>query len=174
MGSNAVFENDVSLAVADKRHCELCFDVLLFEFKQRDSTEPSFPDAHCGVFVTWHKRCQTTDEYSMRGCIGTLEPRWLHHSIKEYSLKSAFDDRRFDPIWEEEVPFLSCDVSLLFCYEVAKNWQDWEIGVHGLIIKFNDERHRLNRSATYLPEVPKDNSWSREETLKNLIRKAGG
>lgn len=35
---------------------------------------------------------------------------------------SAFEDRRFEPIWEEELPFLSCSVSLLFRFEQAESW----------------------------------------------------
>lgn len=89
-----------------------------------------------GVFVTWDKRCDLSNIYSMRGCIGSVQPRWLHSCITEFSLKrqtfdtntkestfciSAFEDRRFEPIWEEELPFLSCTVSLLFNFETASD-----------------------------------------------------
>jgi hypothetical protein len=35
-----------------------------------------------------------------------------------------------------EVAALSCTVSLLCAFERAASWQDWSIGVHGLIIEF--------------------------------------
>ena len=101
---------------------------------------------------------------------------------------SAFEDRRFEPIWEEELPFLSCSVSLLFRFEVASDWlvrinvlcdsvmvdeQDWEPGVHGLVIRLYDGASRSNSTATFLPHVPIENCWSREETVRKLIRKSG-
>ena len=49
---------------------------------------------------------------------------------------------------------------------------DWEIGTHGLRIKFTDTLQR-RRSATYLPEIAAEQGWTKEETLNSLVRKAG-
>lgn len=35
---------------------------------------------------------------SLRGCIGSLEPKCLHDSLADYALTSALNDKRFDPI----------------------------------------------------------------------------
>ena len=48
---------------------------------------------------------------------------------------------------------------------------DWELGVHGLRISFVYHGRRLG--ATYLPDVPSEQGWTKEETLVSLMRKAG-
>ncbi|CAN0297307.1 unnamed protein product, partial [Ectocarpus sp. 13 AM-2016] len=47
-----------------------------------------------------------------------------------------------------------------------------QIGVHGIVIKFNDDRGS-SYSATFLPEVAAEQGWSRKVTLSRLVRKAG-
>ncbi|GBE61597.1 DUF51 family protein [Babesia ovata] len=84
---------------------------------------------------------------------------------------SAFEDTRFPPISGDELPRLLCGVSLLHSYEDAAGPYDWEIGKHGVIVKFdhNDRQY----SATYLPEVAKEHDMSHETAVKQLVRKAG-
>jgi len=111
-------------------------------------------------FVTWEKRGR------LRGCIGTL--RTLPHvELKSFSLKSALEDMRFDPVILRELPLLSVSVSILHSYEDASNWEDWEVGKHGLVITL--ERY----SATYLPEVAQEQQWNHRETIESLLQKAG-
>jgi len=81
---------------------------------------------------------------------------------------SAFKDSRFDPLREEELTSLDLGVSLLVNYEECSHaygeWNyyevsflylnrriDWEVGIHGILISFSDERKSY--SATFLPEV---------------------
>lgn len=71
-------------------------------------------------------------------------------------LCSALEDRRFDPVRPEEVRQLHCGVSLLVDYEDGSSWSDWVPGKHGIVIKFTQGRKRY--SATYLPEVAKEQS----------------
>lgn len=52
---------------------------------------------------------------------------------------SGTRDRRFQPISAGEIPSLECKVSLLKCYEPADDYLDWEVGVHGLTIEFDDD-----------------------------------
>ena len=48
---------------------------------------------------------------------------------------------------------------------------DWVLGTHGLRISFI---HRGRRhGATYLPDVPAEQGWTKEETIESLMRKAG-
>ena len=65
---------------------------------------------------------------------------------------SAMEDHRFPPITEEEVPNLNVSVSLLRHFEQGSDYLDWEIGKHGIDIKFRLENGQLG-SATFLPEV---------------------
>lgn len=48
---------------------------------------------------------------------------------------------------------------------------DWDLGTHGLRISFTYHHRRMG--ATYLPDVPVDQGWTKEETIVSLMRKAG-
>ncbi len=54
----------------------------------------------------------------------------------KYTLISAFDDDRFDPIVIDEVEELHVGISLLVNFESANNAYDWEVGTHGIDIEF--------------------------------------
>ncbi|KAF9182034.1 AMME syndrome candidate protein 1 protein [Haplosporangium sp. Z 767] len=63
-------------------------------------------------------------------------------------------------------------VSLLVEFEDGADYLDWEIGLHGIWIEFRDHNGR-KRTATYLPEVPKEQGWSKKKTIDSLLRKGG-
>ena len=71
----------------------------------------------------------------------------------------------------KELPTLEVSVTLLTDFESAANPFDWDIGKHGIRISFTNHRRRLG--ATYLPDVPREQGWDKEETLVSLMRKAG-
>ena len=48
---------------------------------------------------------------------------------------------------------------------------DWDLGTHGLRISFIYCNRRYG--ATYLPDVPVEQGWTKEETVESLMRKAG-
>lgn len=64
-------------------------------------------------------------------------------------------------------------VSLLARFERASGWDDWEVGVHGIIISFVDPITRAKRSATFLPDVAPEQGWDHQQCIDALIRKAG-
>lgn len=141
----------------------------------RDSPEPQadgFADHHCPLFVTFNTLCDRGGEPMLRGCIGSLEPLRLRRGLGDFALRSAFGDRRFPPIEEHELHTLSCTVSLLCDYEVGLHAHDWVVGTHGIIIEFKDP-HGTRRSATYLPEVAREQGWDQREAVVSLVRKAG-
>lgn len=72
----------------------------------------------------------------------------------------------------QEVPTLSCAVSLLTNFEDGANYLDWEIGKHGIWIEFMNH-HGHKRTATYLPEVMTEQGWTKEEAIDSLLRKGG-
>ena len=165
------------------------------------------PSVECPLFVTWDKRRsgstpalspvssgfttpassniasdddnsdQDRPEYVLRGCIGTLAPKQLRMALSEFALSSAFNDRRFNPISLHELRDLRVGVSLLVKYEECKNCFDWEVGVHGIIIKFEinskGSNYAEHYNATYLPEVAYEQGWNQETTVMSLIRKSG-
>jgi AMMECR1 domain-containing protein len=67
---------------------------------------------------------------------------------------SAMRDSRFSPVSPDELPRLQVSVSILCHFEDANDFLDWEVGIHGIRIDFVDKGSK--KTATYLPEVPKD------------------
>lgn len=165
---------------ASLEHCLFCFDTLVAHLSEAPSLRgpdrhPAFDNVKCPLFVTWNKSSphHHHSEPRLRGCIGTLDPKPLHTSLKDYALTSALHDRRFPPITRTELPHLSCTVSLLADFEGAAHQQDWEIGTHGLLMEFTDPATGARRTATFLPEVALHQRWSQLETLEQLVRKGG-
>lgn len=85
--------------------------------------------------------------------------------------RRAFDDTRFNPIATRELPSLECGVTLLTNFQPAADAMAWELGKHGLRISFT--YHGRRYGATYLPDVAKEQGWTKEETIVSLMRKAG-
>ncbi|XP_007422019.1 AMMECR1-like protein isoform X4 [Python bivittatus] len=120
------------------------------------------------LFVTW----KTGRDKRLRGCIGTFSAMNLHSGLREYTLTSALKDSRFPPLTREELPKLFCSVSLLTNFEDATDYLDWEVGIHGIRIEFINEKG-VKRTATYLPEVAKEQDWDQIQTIDSLLRKGG-
>jgi uncharacterized protein (TIGR00296 family) len=158
-------------AGATPAHCVFAFDALHSHFSRAECHPPGFPtDEAYPLFVTWTKR-DGRGRHELRGCIGNLRAQPIL-AIKEYALSSALSDRRFHPIAASEVPSLVVTVSLLTNFEVARAWDDWEVGLHGVWIDLVDPDGTA-RNATYLPDVPPEQGWTIKETIDSLVRKAG-
>ncbi|GME26413.1 putative ammecr1 family protein [Neofusicoccum parvum] len=128
------------------------------------------PTDACPLFVTWNTVSRSGNK-NLRGCIGTFEAQELSDGLRSYALTSAFDDTRFNPIAARELPSLECGVTLLTNFQPAADAMAWELGKHGLRISFT--YHGRRYGATYLPDVAKEQGWTKEETIVSLMRKAG-
>ncbi|XP_039041953.1 uncharacterized protein At2g38710-like [Hibiscus syriacus] len=159
------------MVLANKEMVVYCFDTLLAHYKSEEAAPPAFDEGQHPLFVTW-KKVVNGGEARLRGCIGTLEACQLINGFRDYALTSALRDRRFPPIQAKELPYLECTVSILTDYETANNYLDWEVGKHGLIIEFVDD-YNTRRSATYLPDVPAHEGWTKVEAIDSLVRKTG-
>lgn len=175
--ANAVVENgvivrppDAHQQIVNREMCYFCFDVLRSHLCNVDPPRrPTFTDNAYPLFVTW--KIGSRDP-RLRGCIGTFSPLQLHDGLKEYAITSAMKDSRFVPIKRDELTRLHCSVSLLTNFEDCRDCYDWQIGVHGIRIEFNNERNH-QKTATYLPEVSKEQGWNHSQTVENLLRKGG-
>ena len=126
------------------------------------------------VFVTWYKRPLKKKYDELRGCLGTFSQELpIGVGLKKYSIMSALNDKRFDPITISEIGLLKCSISLLHSFTRAKTWDDWELGKHGITIHFTDSNTTKTYNATYLPEVPGQQRWNKLITIENLVSKAG-
>eukprot|EP00694_Reclinomonas_americana_P001305 EC785570.1.p2 GENE.EC785570.1~~EC785570.1.p2 ORF type:complete len:122 (+),score=12.95 EC785570.1:26-391(+) len=101
-------------------HCAYVFDCLLYELGPVHPTikdlvdvsppHPQFDDhlTESPLFVTFKKRASSkrhhrhrrddSEEWELRGCIGTFSPLPLGEGLRQYTVQSAFRDRRFYPI----------------------------------------------------------------------------
>ncbi|NXA42078.1 AMERL protein, partial [Nothocercus julius] len=161
--------NSTKNLVVTAEMCCYCFDVLychLYGFPQ--PRLPRFTNDPYPLFVTW----KTGRDKRLRGCIGTFSAMNLHSGLREYTLTSALKDSRFPPLTREELPKLFCSVSLLTNFEDANDYLDWEVGIHGIRIEFINEKG-VKRTATYLPEVAKEQDWDQIQTIDSLLRKGG-
>lgn len=162
--------NGIRNTIIRQEMCLFCFDVLHKQLFEMDAPAPpsTFSNKPYPLFVTWN----LGKDQRLRGCIGTFKAVDLHGGLREYALHSALRDTRFSPITRKEFPDLLCSVSLLINFEDAKDYRDWQIGVHGIRIEFSNERGS-SRSATYLPEVASEQGWNHQETIDSLLRKGG-
>ncbi|TID14075.1 Dimethyl-sulfide monooxygenase [Venturia nashicola] len=138
--------------------------------KGSSSSKGGASDKKYPLFVTWDTIGKGGHK-SLRGCIGTFEDQELDDGLRSYALTSAFEDHRFDEISLRELPNLGCGVTLLTDFESIKDPMEWTVGTHGLRISFTDRNRRFG--STYLPDVAREQGWTKEETMISLMRKAG-
>lgn len=138
--------------------------ISIADINSFSSIKRTYPD-NAPLFVTWNK------SGNLRGCIGTFEELPIEEAVAKYALISAFEDERFQPMTELELPQLSVGITILDKFLPIYDPLDWTIGKHGLKIQFQTEKgHFLG---TFLPLVAEDQKWDKVETLWNLLRKAG-
>jgi AmmeMemoRadiSam system protein A len=114
-----------------------------------------------GAFVTLKKNGL------LRGCIGRMEsdlPLW--ETVALMARAAAFEDPRFPPVSEDELPGLSLEISVLTPFEPLDDPSLLEVGRHGLLIEKGFSRGVL------LPQVAVDHGWGAEEFLANVCLKA--
>lgn len=137
----------------------------------RDSLESAFSgnaviiphtDIRRGAFVTLRKNGE------LRGCIGYLEGiEPLYNEIFSLSRSAAFEDYRFLPLKEEELPLISIEISIMTEPRLIKGLDEFELIRDGIILKAQ------GRKAVFLPQVAEETGWTKEQMLSALSRKAG-
>jgi AmmeMemoRadiSam system protein A len=115
-----------------------------------------------GLFVTLHRGG------NLRGCIGTLAPTGdLTRVVSEFALRAAFEDPRFPPLEERELPECRIEISVLTAPRLIVSPDEIEIGRDGLILELGGRRGLL------LPQVATEWGFDRERFLAELSQKAG-
>lgn len=92
-----------------------------------------------GVFVSIHKLG------ALRGCIGTIGPvrSSIAKEIIENGISACSRDPRFDPVTEEELPYLEVSVDVLSEPEPAAGPEDLDVKRYGVIVSSEDGRRGL-------------------------------
>ena len=136
------------------------------------------------VYITWKKWWtnealeEPETEAVLRGCQGTLlfgdfEANLfpLGYTLRQMSIISAAFDNRFFPIQLEELENLMVEISVLNNFEPISDPYDWDIETHGLTLSITADEQLYQ--STYLPRVALEGGMTMEETLDNLVKKAG-
>ncbi|CAB90770.2 AMMECR1 domain-containing protein [Schizosaccharomyces pombe] len=155
-----------------KEYCYYCFEVVaatLEHRKVRDKWNAKSWTRSIPLFVKFASG--KGHDKQLRGCIGTFRARPLVTNLTYFSKQAAFCDERFRPISLGELALLECQIDLLVDFEPIDDPLDWEVGIHGVSIKFT--ANGIRYSSTYLPSVAAEQRWDQEETLESLIHKAG-
>jgi AmmeMemoRadiSam system protein B/AmmeMemoRadiSam system protein A len=115
-----------------------------------------------GAFVT------LTRKGELRGCIGRMIPDGpLGRTVGAMALQAAFEDPRFPPLSQGELPQLQIEISALTPMKPVAGAQDIVVGRDGVLLS------KGGRSAVFLPQVATEQGWTRDEMLDHLSRKAG-
>lgn len=116
-----------------------------------------------GAFVTLR-----IYDNQLRGCVGFIEAKTnMFDTVKEAARYAAFHDSRFQPVNEEEMPFISIEISVLSSPVKMNSYDDIIVGTHGLILE------DMGRRALLLPQVPIEHNLDKDEFLSALCEKAG-
>jgi AmmeMemoRadiSam system protein A len=117
---------------------------------------------HCGAFVTLHQG------EKLRGCIGNMVgTKALSDTIQEMAVASAFQDPRFPPLEQKELPSLEIEISILSPMKKISDISEIIPGKHGLYLKNG------YRSGVLLPQMASERGWDTETFLTNTCYKAG-
>ena len=117
-------------------------------------------DQRTGVFVTIKKKGE------LRGCIGTLSPgAAIQATVADRTLAAARADPRFPPLTSAEGP-VTLEISLLTPLKRLADRRSWRPGMGGVLVM-------PGHGGLLLPQIALENSWGRDEFLKNLAHKAG-
>lgn len=104
----------------------------------------------------------------LRGCIGQIYAgKPLYEELAAKVIDAAINDTRFSPVQEKELPTLRIEISVLREPKPIRSYKEIVLGRDGIILT------QANKSALFLPSVPKEFGFTRQQTLEELSLKAG-
>jgi AmmeMemoRadiSam system protein A/AmmeMemoRadiSam system protein B len=107
--------------------------------KRPENLLPELIHNKAGVFVSLKK------EGKLRGCIGTILPttECIADEIIQNAISASTQDYRFDPITEEELPWLVYDVDILSESEPISSMDELDVKRYGVIVTSKGKRGLL-------------------------------
>lgn len=151
----------------EEQMCLLNFARKSIKAKIQGENPPSFDEnfprlrEEQGAFVTLNKYAK------LRGCIGVTQgAKPLYQTVQDVAEAAAFQDPRFQPLSEAELPNITIEISVLSPMRKISNTKKIKVGRHGLFIKLG------NAQGLLLPQVATYNGWSRQTFLEHTCIKA--
>lgn len=122
---------------------------------------PEMTGRRAGVFVSIHENGQ------LRGCIGTIHPAesCIAEEIIQNAISASTRDPRFDPVREDELPYLVISVDVLREPEAVDSPEQLDPDRYGVIVSKGVKRGLL------LPHL--EDVDTAEEQIRIACRKAG-
>ena len=143
---------------------QIARDAIMARLHGKSYTPPMIDslDKKRGLFVT------LTIDGELRGCIGQIRAQQpLYEAVAEMAQAAAFEDPRFPQLTEDDAARMETEISVLSPLERVHDFDEIEVGRHGLMIKL--ETH----SGLLLPQVATENEWDRIQFLEETCLKAG-
>jgi len=91
----------------------------------------------------------------------------LYAAVAEMAQAAAFEDPRFAPLSEEELPEVDIEISVLSPTREISDLEEIKVGEHGLIVQ------QGMRKGLLLPQVATEYNWDRTTFLRHTCLKAG-
>jgi AmmeMemoRadiSam system protein B/AmmeMemoRadiSam system protein A len=124
------------------------------------TTDPAL-NRPSGAFVTLREGNE------LRGCIGRIVADTpLYRVVQEMAVAAATSDPRFPQLRKEELSQVEIEISALSAMQPLTNVQQIQVGTHGLLVQ------KEGRQGIFLPQVPVEQGWDRDQYLENLCQKA--
>jgi AmmeMemoRadiSam system protein B/AmmeMemoRadiSam system protein A len=134
----------------------------------RSNTMPSFSTTDPGLLQERGAFVTLNEKGNLRGCRGTMmAQKPLYQTIEQTAILSALDDPRFPPVAAEELSEITLEISVLGPLEPINDVNEIEVGTHGLLIV------KGQNQGVFLPQVPVEQGWNRDQYLEGLCGKAG-
>lgn len=166
---------------ASRELCYYCFDAVVSHLEKQKCAPPEFKDGSCPLCISWAKRVKKVDSagkersvFEPRGSLITMTPVQLHSDQFLRTIRaSAFEDPRQNPITHEDIPYLRCSASVILpkTYKTIQQFDDWELGKHGIRIVFKVGTTQYSK--VYPPETILARGWTKKAAIEEGIRKAG-
>jgi uncharacterized protein len=118
--------------------------------------------SHSGAFVT------LTEFETLRGCIGyIIGDQPVFKTVCEAAIQASQNDPRFQPLHKSELKDIKIEISILSEPFPLNNYDEIELGKHGLILEERGRRGLL------LPQVPIEHKMNKDQYLDSICQKAG-
>jgi len=115
-----------------------------------------------GAFVTLEM------DGHLRGCIGYIEAiAPLIETVARMARAAALEDPRFDPVDASDEPRITIEISVMSPLVKVASLSEVVVGRDGLMIR------AVGRSGVFLPQVPVEWRWNKQQYLEELGVKAG-
>jgi len=166
-GEEAAMKEKFGLTHEEKKWLMgLAKDAVKAAASGKEFTPPDPPTANLrekgAAFVTLKKGG------NLRGCIGHIVARVpLFECVAEVARSAALEDPRFSPVTAAEYGSLHFEISVLTPPQDVKDPAEIVVGTDGVLLSYGFNQ------GVFLPQVPTEQGWDREEYLDHLCFKAG-